>query len=315
MNKRLRIVFMGTPEFAVESLDKLYHSRHEIVAAVTAPDKPAGRGGKLRTSAVKDFCEANDIPVWQPTNLKDPSFIDQLKDAQPDLIVVVAFRMLPEVVWKLPPMGTINLHASLLPDYRGAAPINWAIINGEKETGVTTFFINENIDTGDVIDQQKVAINENMNAGALHDLLKTTGANVLLKTVDAIADDTIQAVSQQNMEEADSAPLAPKIDRINSKIDWHQPAEKVLNLIRGMSPYPGAFTINTADESMVKIFKASRSDHKLTPGEIRISKNKFEVGTATDAVCVEEIQSPGKKRMQIADFLNGVNAEMFKMFI
>ncbi len=314
MKAQLRIVFMGTPEFAVASLAKLYHSRHQIVGVVTAPDKPAGRGSKLRTSAIKDYAIANNLTLLQPVNLKDESFIEQLQALNPDLLVVVAFRMLPEVIWQLPPQGTINLHASLLPDYRGAAPINWAIINGETETGVTTFFINEKIDTGDIIDQQKVSITNTMNAGELHDQLTDVGAALLLKTVDAIAESTISPISQDKIEHRTKLSEAPKLDRSNTKIQWYQPAPQVLNLIRGLSPYPGAYTFNSTNNSIVKILKASAGDKTLDPGEILFSKHQFEVGTESKSIQIEEIQTPGKKRMQIADFLNGANPESFKQF-
>lgn len=315
MENPLRIVFMGTPEFAVESLDKIFNSAHTVVAAVTAPDKPAGRGAKLRTSAVKDYCEEKDITLWQPLNLKDESFLERVRFAEPDLIVVVAFRMLPEVLWKIPTRGTINLHASLLPDYRGAAPINWAIINGEKETGVTTFFINENIDTGDIIDQEKVAIQPDMNAGELHDLLKSTGANLLLKTLDLIAERKVTSRSQQIEADQKTLHAAPKITKENSRIDWTQPAGNILNLIRGLSPYPGAYTTNSFDDSIVKIFKASAGTADLQPGALKFSDNqKMEIGTGTESILIEEIQTAGKKRLAVKDFLNGCRPEHYQRF-
>lgn len=315
--KKLRILFMGTPEFAVESMDKIHNSEHEIIAAVTAPDKPAGRGGRLRESAVKTYSVDKGIPVWQPTNLKDPDFVEKVKASQPDLIVVVAFRMLPAVIWQIPSGGTINLHASLLPDYRGAAPINWAIVNGEKQTGVTTFFINEKIDTGDIIDQSVVTITPQMDAGELHDLLKTTGAELLLKTVNTIAEGNVQ-VKSQNMilENGKNVKEAPKITKENSRIDWGKPAEHIVNLIRGMSPYPGAHTTNTFDGSVVKIYKASVSDSLLKPGAIEIDgKKSVKVGTGTKAIALHELQVAGKRKMSVADFLNGLQQpEQFKQF-
>lgn len=315
MENPLRIVFMGTPEFAVESLDKIFNSAHTVVAAVTAPDKPAGRGAKLRTSAIKDYCEEKDITLWQPLNLKDESFLERVRFVEPDLIVVVAFRMLPEVLWKIPTRGTINLHASLLPDYRGAAPINWAIINGEKETGVTTFFINENIDTGDIIDQEKVAIQSDMNAGDLHDILKSTGANLLLKTLDLIAARKVSPRSQQTEATEVEFHAAPKITKENSRIDWTQPAGNILNLIRGLSPYPGAYTTNSFDDSIVKIFKAAAGTEDLQPGALKfIGKQKMEIGTGTESIQIEEIQTAGKKRMAAKDFLNGCRPEHYQRF-
>lgn len=313
--KKLRIIFMGTPEFAVESLDTLYNSDHTIIAAVTAPDKPAGRGGQMRKSAVKTYCEENGIPVWQPTNLKDPEFGEQVKASNPDLIVVVAFRMLPEIIWRIPPLGTINLHASLLPDYRGAAPINWAIVNGETRTGVTTFFINENIDTGDIIDQAVTTITPQMDAGELHDFLKTCGAELLLTTVHTIGEGNVQT-KRQNMilESGQKAKDAPKITKENSRINWEKPAEEVVNLIRGMSPYPGAHTTNEIDGSMVKVFKASVSDSLLKPGHVEIEgKKSVKVGTGTTAISIHELQVAGKRKMSVADFLNGLqDPDQFK---
>ncbi len=318
MKNPLRIVFMGTPEFAVESLDKLCGSMHTVVAAITAPDKPAGRGTKLRTSAVKDYCEEKDITLWQPLNLKDESFLQRVRYAEPDLIVVVAFRMLPEVLWKIPSFGTINLHASLLPDYRGAAPINWAIINGETETGVTTFFINESIDTGDIIDQEKVKIEPDMDAGELHDQLKILGANLLLKTIDRIAEDEdeVSLRSQASVAVKKTLNPAPKITKENSRIDWSLPATKILNLIRGLCPYPGAYTLNQHDDSVVKIFRASVSDGKLPPGKLRFTgKQKMEIGTGTDAIEIKELQTAGKKRLAVNDFMNGFRSEHFDSFL
>lgn len=312
MKNQLRIVFMGTPEFAVESLDRLHKSKHKVIGVVTAPDKPAGRGGKLRSSAVKIYSDEQNLTVWQPTNLKDESFVERLKVANPDLIVVVAFRMLPSVVWRIPPMGTINLHASLLPDYRGAAPINWAIINGETETGVTTFYINEKIDTGDIIDQQKVVIPPEMNVGELHDQLMTIGAGLLVKTIDQIAKREIEPRSQNVVSVEKQLHDAPKITKENARIDWKQSAPHVLNLIRGMSPYPGAYTINPHNDSVIKIFKASAGSHRASPGEIvSDGKHFFEVGTGTKSIAVEELQLAGKKRVAVRDFLNGSQLDQF----
>lgn len=301
---------MGTPEFAVASLDALYQSDHEIVAVVTAPDKPAGRGKKLRASAVKEYATGHGIDVWQPTNLKNEQFVNQVKSVAPDLIVVVAFRMLPKLVWEIPPMGTINLHASLLPQYRGAAPINWAIINGEKETGVTTFFINEAIDTGDLIDQQKVAISPEMNAGDLHDLLMTHGASLLVRSVDAISENKITRIVQPSGENTTELKAAPKISKEHLHIDWSKPADEILRLIRGMSPYPGAYALSKDDGMQVKIYSAEIGSGKLNPGEIKSdSKSKISVGTGSEPIQLLEIQIPGKRKMAVRDFLNGFPIE------
>lgn len=310
MKEKLRIIFMGTPDFAVESLRILMESPHEIVAVVTAPDKPAGRGKKLRASAVKSFAEEHKTLVLQPPNLKEESFVQQLKKLSPDLMVVVAFRMLPKLVWQIPPMGTINLHASLLPDYRGAAPINWAIVNGENKTGVTTFFINEQIDTGDIIAQREVNITPEMTAGELHNTLMTTGARLLVETVNQIASGDFTPIAQPDIKTENQLHAAPKILREHLHIDWNQPAEKIVNLIRGMSPYPAAFALNRADDQPVKITRARIGKHTLPPGKVKMAgKSGLEVGTGTNTIEVLEIQMAGKKRMDIASFLNGFNPE------
>jgi methionyl-tRNA formyltransferase len=309
MSKVLRIVFMGTPQFAVASLDILNQSIHQVVAVVTAPDKPAGRGKQLKHSAVKEYALSKNLLLLQPTNLKDVDFIEQLKSLNADLFVIVAFRMLPASVWKIPTLGTINLHASLLPQYRGAAPINWVIANGEKETGITTFFINEHIDTGDLIDRDVVSITEEMNAGNLHDLLMERGSALLLRTVNTIANGTVKPIAQASLSNFPELKEAPKITRDNSRINWNQPTQKIINLIKGMSPYPGAYTLaNNPDKTLVKIFKASKAEEKLKSGEILTDgKSKLLVGTADGAIQVEEIQIPGKRTMAVKDLLNGYN--------
>lgn len=312
----MRIVFMGTPAFAVASLHKLNQSRHQIVGVVTAPDKPAGRGKQLSQSAVKEYALSNHLPLLQPNNLKEVEFIEQLQKLKADLFVVVAFRMLPEVVWKLPSKGTINLHASLLPQYRGAAPINWAIVNGETETGATTFFINENIDTGDLIDRVTAIINENMDAGNLHDLLMEKGAALLLNTVNDVADGKVKAVPQKSISNTLKLKEAPKINRENSRIDWNQSSQQIINLIKGMSPYPGAYTLaNNPEKTLVKIYKAGKAEEKLKIGEILSDgKSKLLIGTADGAILVEEIQIPGKRKMAVKDLLNGFNPLILKSF-
>jgi len=307
MNISLRIVFMGTPEFAVASLHSLHNSHHKVVAVVTAPDKPAGRGKQISQSAVKEYALQNQLTLLQPTNLKAPEFVEMLRELKADLFVVVAFRMLPTVVWQMPPKGTINLHASLLPQYRGAAPINWAIINGEKESGLTTFFINENIDTGDLIDRVTVPITEKMDAGNLHDLLMEKGAELLLKTVNSIAEQSANSIAQVGENKLIELKEAPKITRENSKINWANTTRQVLNFIRGMSPYPGAYTTSTgSNPQLVKIFKARSSSLCLPPGIIATDdKTIIEVGTGDGAIIIEEIQVQGKRKMSVKDLLNG----------
>jgi methionyl-tRNA formyltransferase len=296
---------MGTPEFAVASLSAIHESQHEVVCVVTAPDRPSGRGKQVKPSPVKEFALKNGLPVLQPLRLKDEAFIQELKSYHADLFIVVAFRMLPEIVWSIPPLGTINLHASLLPQYRGAAPINWAIVNGEKETGVTTFFINNEIDTGDLIAQQRVAIQKEMNAGQLHDQLMLKGAELITETIKLVAEGKAQGIPQSKNE----APLksAPKLNKENTRIDWQQPADSIVQLIRGMSPYPGAFAVSNPTELPVKLLGAEKSDFgQLQPGEIQSDgKKSLIVGTGNGSVSVTEIQWPGKRKMSIADFLNG----------
>lgn len=317
MEKKLRILFMGTPEFAVESLEVLIGSSHEIIGVVTAPDRPAGRGGKMRSSAVKQYAELKKIKVLQPDKLKSPEFLEELTTLCPDLIVVVAFRMLPKAVWEIPSLGTINLHASLLPNYRGAAPINWAIINGETQTGATTFFINEEIDTGDIIDSVAIDITPDMDAGSLHDELKTRGALLLLETVNKIAADEVSVKAQHllNVSEADMKP-APKLTNENTRINWSAPTNHVINLIRGLCPYPGAYTMNPINGDKVKIYAAAPINNQYPSGEIHFSdKHIMEVGTGDGALQIESIQIPGKRRMPIADFLNGMqNREEYQSF-
>src|ERR1700761_1179920 len=238
----MRIIFMGTPEFAVASLDALIQAGCEVVAVITAPDKPAGRGQKLNESAVKKYAVINNIKVLQPEKLRDPEFLQELQALKADLQVVVAFRMLPEVVWSMPPKGTINLHASLLPQYRGAAPINWVLINGEKESGVTTFFLKQEIDTGDILFTEKITLTGHETAGELHDRLMYKGDGLLVKTVKAVESGRFTENPQHQLAAGIELKHAPKIFKEDCKIDWHQPAEKIYNLIRGLSPYPTAYT-------------------------------------------------------------------------
>lgn len=300
----LRIIFMGTPDFAVPSLQILYDHGFHVVAVVTAPDKPAGRGLHLQQSPVKKYAESKQIPVLQPVNLKDPAFISELAAFHADIQVVVAFRMLPEAVWNMPPLGTLNLHASLLPDYRGAAPINHAIIQGETTTGVTTFFLQHAIDTGDIIMQEAVDIQPNDNAGTLHDKLMMAGAALVLRTMEAISSGTVQTKPQAG----NSLKTAPKIFKSDCAIHWEQPAARVYNFIRGLSPYPAAWT--TVDEQQVKILRAhiqlTESGSLPVPGVMETDGSTYLRFAVQDGwIYVDELQWEGKKRMTTADFLRG----------
>jgi methionyl-tRNA formyltransferase len=310
MSNNLRIVFMGTPDFAVASLDALVKGGCNIVGVITSPDRPAGRGQKIRQSAVKQYAVENDLNVLQPTNLKAPEFIEELQKLNVDLQVVVAFRMLPEMVWDMPEYGTINLHASLLPQYRGAAPINWAIINGEKESGVTTFFIQKEIDTGDIIMNETVAITENDTAGDLHDKLMNTGAGLLLKTVQQIA---LKETSPKPQQFSDELKMAPKIFKPDCKIDWQAPISDVYNKVRGLSPYPAAWTELKAPDGKLystKLFDTSKTTAKGEPGTIDTDNKTYLQANCKDgALLITELQIAGKKRMTIEDFLRGFNID------
>jgi methionyl-tRNA formyltransferase len=297
---------MGTPEFATESLKALISAGANIVGVITAPDKPSGRGQKLKESPVKSFALEHGLTILQPEKLKDPTFLQQLKDLKADLQVVVAFRMLPEAVWNMPPMGTINLHGSLLPNYRGAAPINWAVINGEKKTGVTTFFIKHEIDTGNLIFQEEVAIQPEDTAGTLHDKLMEIGARLMVNTVKAIGAGKVESHPQP----IQTSKPAPKIFKVDCRINWKEPQDKVNNLIRGLSPYPSAWTeLSSPGEKPVslKIFRAKPCDtHHLQPGEIKSDgKKELWAGTGTGDLLITELQLAGKKRMSTEDFLKG----------
>lgn len=303
MKDSLRIVFLGTPEFAVASLQKLVESGCRIVAVVTAPDKPQGRGKQLGTSAVKDYAMQVGLPILQPTNLKSPEFLAELSSYEADLQIVVAFRMLPEVVWNMPRLGTFNLHASLLPQYRGAAPINWAIINGEKETGVTTFFLKHEIDTGKIIFQEKETILDTDNVGSLYERLMKRGANLVVKTVEVIASGNYP---QQDQDESGELKHAPKIFRENCKIDWHGSAVNVRNLIRGLSPYPAAWTM--LKDLNLKIYTAelATEESRKPIGEFDTEGRTFlRVKTGAGSLELLELQLEGKKRMKVDEFLRG----------
>ncbi|HHP7241313.1 MAG TPA: methionyl-tRNA formyltransferase [Cyclobacteriaceae bacterium] len=299
----LRIVFMGTPEFAVPSLRILVENNKNIVGVITAPDKPRGRGKHISSSPIKEYCLNQGLNILQPKNLKDHRFLDQLKALQPDLQVVVAFRMLPEVVWSLPPLGTFNLHASLLPQYRGAAPINWAIINGEKETGVTTFFLKHEIDTGDLIFQEKEAIMPEDDAGSLYHRLMKKGANLVLKTVVTIEKNNFSLKSQEARE---ALKPAPKIFKNTCRIDWNQSAARIKDFVRGLSPHPSAWTL--INNKICKIFrvnitKAGKEEH---PGNYETDGENYLRFRCPDGyIEVIEIQMEGKKKMEIKAFLRG----------
>ena len=293
---------MGTPDFATASLQALVENNYNVVGVITVPDKPAGRGQKLRSSSVKEYGVSQNISVLQPTNLKDESFLAELKTLEADVQVVVAFRMLPEVVWNMPKYGTFNLHASLLPQYRGAAPINWAIINGDKVSGVTTFFIEHQIDTGNIIYQEKVSIEAEDNAGVLHDKLMQIGSQLVCKTIDAISDGTAPNINQEG-----TATQAPKIFKDTCQIDWSKDIHSIHNHIRGLSPYPTSWTI-LSNGKILKVYKSSKeaSTHEANIGSILTDgKSHLKVAVQGGFICLEEIQLAGKKRMSISDFLRG----------
>ena len=311
----MKIVFFGTPEFAVVSLDNLIKAGFDIAAVVTMPDKIAGRGHKLIESDVKKYAVANGLQVLQPTNLKSQEFVDKLHEINADLFIVIAFRMLPEVVWSMPRLGTFNLHASLLPKYRGAAPINWAVINGEKETGVTTFFLKHEIDTGDIIQQEKIEILPDENVGDIHDKLMYLGANMVVDTVKAIYKGEIVTTPQPDGEHIP----APKIFKDTCRIDWKDNSLHIHNLVRGLSPYPAAWTTmvdsRNSDEPLdVKIFETRLSDEGFssdTPGDIIILKDRLFVSTGSKPVEIISLQPAGKKRMNGDAFLRGYKPEKF----
>jgi len=312
--KSLRIIFMGTPDFAVASLKALVENHYNVVAVVTMPDKAVGRHASvLQPSAVKQYALSVGLPVLQPERLKDETFLAELRSYQADLQIVVAFRMLPEVVWNMPPCGTFNLHASLLPQYRGAAPINWAIINGETETGVTTFFLQHEIDTGAIIHQERLAIGPEDNAEVVHDRLMAMGAALVLRTVDDILSDSVRPVPQSEWSySAQELRPAPKLFRENTCIDWNQSAQAIHDFIRGLSPYPAAWTMliePDGTETMLKLFESrvvEASSYTLSPGEIETDgKTYLYIGTREGNLSVLSLQLAGKKRMAVADFLRG----------
>jgi methionyl-tRNA formyltransferase len=304
--RKLRIVFMGTPDFAVASLQRIVDAGYQVAGVITAPDRPAGRGRKLQESAVKKYAVEKGLQVLQPTNLKSEEFLQELRGLEANLQVVVAFRMLPEVVWKMPEFGTFNLHASLLPQYRGAAPINWAVINGETETGVSTFFIDEKIDTGEMIFQERVAIAPNESAGSLHDKLMSTGSDLVIKTLKALEKGPVDTSSQK---EARDLNTAHKLDKENTRINWSDSIANIYNHIRGLSPYPAAWTMltNGNEEMMLKIYETEKipAEHDLPEGKVISEEKEVKVAVEGGYIKLLEIQLPGKRKMKTKELLNG----------
>ena len=313
--KDLRIVYMGTPDFAVESLRRLVEGGYNVVAVITMPDKPAGRGHKIQFSPVKEYALSQGLPVLQPERLKDEAFVEQLRSLHADLQIVVAFRMLPEVVWNMPPMGTFNLHASLLPQYRGAAPLNWAIINGDTETGITTFFLKHEIDTGEIIQQRRIPILPEDNVGTIHDKLMVLGADMVVETVDAILAGTVKPIEQESIQTDEPLRPAPKIFKETCRIDWSKPCVQIHNLVRGLSPYPATWcewVSSDGNRVSVKIFRTTPipAAHHFEPGSIHTDgKSHIDVACADGYVRIEELQLAGKKRMAAADLLRGFHLD------
>ena len=307
----LRIVYMGTPDFAVESLRCLVEGGYQVVGVVTMPDKPAGRGHKLQYSPVKQYALEHNLPLLQPVRLKDEAFLEALRAWKADLQIVVAFRMLPEVVWNMPRLGTFNLHASLLPQYRGAAPINWAVINGDTETGITTFFLKHEIDTGEVIQQVKVPIADTDDVGVVHDKLMLLGGRLVTETVDAILADSVKSIPQEEMEVVGELRPAPKIFKDTCRIDWNQSVKRIYDFIRGLSPYPAAWTelVQPDGQSWVlKIFESEKieEDHTWTPGTVQTDgKTYLRVAVQGGFVGIRALQLPGKKRLKTDELLRG----------
>lgn len=316
----LRIVFMGTPDFATHILSGLLKTKNNIVGVITAPDKPAGRGQKVAESSVKKFSRENGLAILQPTNLKDPSFIESLKELSADLFVVVAFRMLPEIVWNMPPKGTINLHASLLPYYRGAAPINWAIINGEKKTGVTTFFIEQEIDTGLIIERSETEINSNESAGELHDRLMKLGSELINSSVEKITIGSVTRTPQSQLIEKEELPTAPKIFKSMCEVNWGKTCSEIHNLCRGLSPYPTAWTMiydeEKKEQKTIKIFKTEQTDLKSTKEtKLLFQKDGLYIPCKDYYLKVIELQLEGKKRMNYKDFAAGYSKYSYDVYL
>ncbi|MCI9844042.1 methionyl-tRNA formyltransferase [Flavobacterium pectinovorum] len=305
--EKLRIIFMGTPEFAVGILDTIIKNNYDVVGVITAADKPAGRGQKIKYSAVKEYALANNLTLLQPTNLKDETFLEELKALNANLQIVVAFRMLPKVVWEMPSLGTFNLHASLLPNYRGAAPINWAIINGETKTGVTTFFIDDKIDTGAMILNSEIAIEPEENAGQLHDRLMLLGSGTVIDTLKVIENRNVITTIQ---EDNDEIKTAYKLNKENCKIDWTKSGDEINNLIRGLSPYPASwcFLKDKNEELSIKIYEAKLvlEAHSYEIGKLISNKKEIKIALKDGFLQLLNLQLPGKKRMQVAELLNGI---------
>ena len=314
--KDLRIVYMGTPEFAVESLKRLVEGGYNIVGVITMPDKPMGRHGSvLQPSPVKQYAVSQGLKVLQPEKLKDESFVAELRELKADLQIVVAFRMLPEVVWNMPRLGTFNLHASLLPQYRGAAPINWAVINGETETGITTFFLKHEIDTGEIIDQVRVPIADTDNVGDVYERLMNIGGDLVIKTVDSILDGSVKTVPQDKLAEGEVLRPAPKIFKETCRIDWSKGVKQIYDFVRGLSPYPAAWTElcqgSTAPQ-VLKIYETDKifAEHSFEPGAVVTDKKTyFRIAVTDGYINIRSLQLAGKKRMGVTDFLRGYHHE------
>lgn len=314
--KDLRIVYMGTPEFAVESLKRLVEGGYNIVGVITMPDKPMGRHGSvLQPSPVKQYAVSQGLKVLQPEKLKDESFVAELRELKADLQIVVAFRMLPEVVWNMPRLGTFNLHASLLPQYRGAAPINWAVINGETETGITTFFLKHEIDTGEIIDQVRVPIADTDNVGDVYERLMNLGGDLVVKTVDSILDGSVKTVPQDKLAEGEVLRPAPKIFKETCRIDWSKGVKQIYDFVRGLSPYPAAWTElcqGSIAPQVLKIYETDKifAEHSFEPGTVVTDKKTyFRIAVTDGYINIRSLQLAGKKRMGVADFLRGYHHE------
>lgn len=314
----LRIVFLGTPDFAVESLRRIVDGGYNVVGVVTMPDKPAGRGKHLQQSAVKQFAVSRGLKVMQPERLKDEVFVEELRSLQADLFIVIAFRMLPEVVWSMPRLGTFNLHASLLPRYRGAAPINRAVMNGDAETGVTTFFLKHEIDTGDIIAQERIAIGPDEDAGSVHDRLMELGATLTIDTIEHILAGDLKPIPQDELLKGEEPTPAPKIFKDTCRIDWNSPARDIHNHVRGLAPYPAAWSTLIAGDTpqgSLKVFATRVLDEKSTsaPGTLTVTDGRLIADTATERIELLSVQAPGKKRMPTADFLRGCRLEQMRL--
>ncbi len=314
----LRIVFLGTPDFAVESLRRIVDGGYNVVGVVTMPDKPAGRGKHLQQSAVKQFAVSRGLKVMQPERLKDEAFVEELRSLQADLFIVIAFRMLPEVVWTMPRFGTFNLHASLLPRYRGAAPINRAVMNGDTETGVTTFFLKHEIDTGDIIAQERIAVGPDEDAGSVHDRLMELGATLTIDTIEHILAGDLKPIPQDELLKGEDPTPAPKIFKDTCRIDWNSPARDIHNHVRGLAPYPAAWSILIAGDTLqgsLKVFATRVLDEKPTsaPGTLTVADGRLIADTATGRIELLSVQAPGKKRMPAADFLRGCRLEQMRL--